>query len=110
MALIDCPDCKHKVSDNAAACPGCGNVLQAYNDLNFPSYHLAAAALVVAILTPVLPTNAPWWLKIGFSVGVALFLVITTWILPSIAERLRLRRLQKRGKAKGLKYTPSNAP
>lgn len=25
MALIDCSECGHRVSDNAVACPGCGN-------------------------------------------------------------------------------------
>lgn len=28
MALISCPECRHEVSDRAAACPGCGHPLQ----------------------------------------------------------------------------------
>jgi hypothetical protein len=43
MALINCPDCNHMVSDNAASCPSCGRVMLAYNDLNFPGYHVAAS-------------------------------------------------------------------
>ena len=28
MALIDCSECGHRVSDKAATCPGCGNPLE----------------------------------------------------------------------------------
>jgi hypothetical protein len=103
MALLDCPDCNQKVSDNAASCPGCGNVLRAYNDLNFPSYHLAAVALVIATLTPALTSSAPWWLRIIMSAGLALFIVITTWIVPGITEHLGLRKLQRQGMKKSAK-------
>jgi MFS superfamily sulfate permease-like transporter len=108
MALIDCPDCKKRVSDNAAACPHCGNILQAYNDLNFPGYHIAAVALVVAILTPALPNGTPWWLRIILSAGLALLIAAITWILPAISERLQLRKFQKRGKIKNEKYAPQS--
>jgi uncharacterized membrane protein YvbJ len=27
MALVDCPECGHKVSDQADACPSCGRRL-----------------------------------------------------------------------------------
>ncbi len=29
MSLLDCPECAHKVSDRAFACPSCGYPLQA---------------------------------------------------------------------------------
>ena len=98
MALINCPDCNHQVSDNAAACPTCGNILKAYNDLNFPGYHVAAVALVVAILAPVFPGSVPWWLKILMSAGLAFFIALLTWIVPGLSEHFELRRnLKKRG-------------
>lgn len=106
MALINCPDCTHKVSDNAGACPGCGRVMLAYNDLNFPSYHVATAALVIAILAPVIPASAPWWFKIAASVTLGLVMATLTWIWPAISERLRLRKLLKRNGSNGAKYSP----
>lgn len=32
MALIDCPECEHKVSGKAISCPSCGNPMSKYVD------------------------------------------------------------------------------
>jgi hypothetical protein len=106
MALINCPDCNHKVSDNAAACPSCGRVMLAYNDLNFPGYHVATVALVIAILAPAIPATAPWWLKIAATAILALVMAAITWILPAIIERLGLRKALRRNGSKAAKYSP----
>ena len=106
MALISCPDCNHKISDSAASCPNCGRIMLAYNDLNFPSYHVATVALVIAVLAPAIPATAPWWLKIAASGSLALIMATITWIWPAIAERVRLRKLLRQSGSKGTKYSP----
>jgi uncharacterized protein (DUF983 family) len=106
MALIDCPDCNHKVSDNAASCPSCGRIMLAYNDLNFPSYHVAAAALVFAILSITIPSNAPWWLKLSATLFLVLVLTLITWIMPAVSERRQLRKARRQSKPRDTKYKP----
>jgi len=92
MSLIDCRDCGNKVSDSAAACPGCGAVLRVYNDLAWPSFHVAGAAFVIAVTFSFLPASAKWWSKLlttglsGLTVGIAL------WAIPALVEDRRLRK------------------
>ena len=35
MALIKCPECDKRISDKAAACPGCGNPINGGGDVTF---------------------------------------------------------------------------
>jgi hypothetical protein len=108
MALIDCPDCNHKVSDNAASCPNCGRIILAYNDLNFPAYHLAAVAVIVAVLSTAIPSSSPWWLKLSGTLFLTLMLSAITWIIPAISERRGLRKARKQRNLQDMKYKPKD--
>jgi hypothetical protein len=53
MALRECPECKHEISDAAPACPSCGYVQ------NQPPKRLAPGFLLAAIITLVLCLGTP---------------------------------------------------
>jgi len=106
MSLIDCHDCGNKVSDSAAACPGCGAALRMYNDLAWPSFHIAGAALVIAVTSTFIAASTPWWSKLlttglsGLTVGIAL------WAIPALVEDRRLRKGLPARKMRSRRYVP----
>lgn len=104
MALVDCRDCGHKVSDSAAACPGCGAIRKAYNELNWPAFHLAGAALVISIVSGSLPASTPLWARLLTIVVCGVLITIFAWALPNRAENRRFKKLDKARK----KYKPSS--
>lgn len=105
MALVDCRDCGHKVSDSAAACPGCGSIRKAYNELNWPAFHMAGAALVISIVSASLPASTPLWARLFTIVISGLLVTIFAWGVPQVLEERRFKRLS--GKAR--KYTPRSS-
>lgn len=104
MALVDCRDCGHKVSDSAAACPGCGAIRRAYNDLNWPGFHMAAVAVVISLVATSLPASANLLTRLGTIGLTGLATAIVGWSIPYVAEA---RKLRKQDKAR-TKYTPSS--
>jgi len=104
MALVDCRDCGQKVSDSAAACPGCGAIRKAYNELNWPAFHMAGAALVISVATATLPPSMGIWPRLATITVTGLLVTILAWVVPHIAEN---RRFKKQDKAR-TKYTPSS--
>lgn len=84
MALIDCPECRHRISDQAPACPQCGHPLQAESApvvrtrAQSGPAKLAGFALIVAgVLLGIAGGHA----------GVSVFLVVAGFI-AFIAGRL----------------------
>lgn len=102
MALVDCRDCGHKVSDSAAACPGCGAIRKAYNELNWPAFHMAGAALVISIVGSSLPASTSWWARLLTIVICSLLTTVIAWVIPHISEARRFKRMDARQK----KYSP----
>lgn len=102
MALVDCRDCGHKVSNSAAACPSCGAIRRAYNELNWPGFHMAAAAFVISVAAISLPANANLLTRLT-TIGLSgLVTSIFCWCVPYVVES---RKLKKRDKSK-TKYSP----
>jgi len=102
MALVDCRDCGHKVSDSAASCPGCGAIRRAYNELNWPGFHMAAAAFVISVAAISLPASANLLTRLTTIGLTSLAIAIVGWCLPYVAET---RKLRKQDKA-STKYAP----
>lgn len=107
MALVSCRDCGHKVSDSAASCPGCGAVLRIYNDLAWPSFHIAGAAFVIAVATPFLSGTMTWWAKLLAIALLGLTAGISAWSIPALAEHRRLRKERSIKVPRPRKYVPS---
>jgi MFS superfamily sulfate permease-like transporter len=107
VALINCPDCNHKISDSAAACPGCGAIRRAYNELNWPAFHIAAAALVIAVATPIMSSAMHLWEKLLTICVLAVVVTALAWGIPWLAEQRRLHREHTVTKSKKRKYAPS---
>ena len=46
MALIECSECGHMVSDKAIVCPECGNPIKSKNTFNWKKIILSVVALL----------------------------------------------------------------
>ena len=74
MALINCPECKQKVSDKAPACPGCG-------------CPIASSGEVRATGAPITTTQTTSKRLKLHSLGAALLLIVgVVWFLGNMAE------------------------
>jgi len=105
VALVICRDCGQKVSDSAASCPGCGAIRRAYNELNWPGFHVAAAAFVISVAAISLPASANFLTRIT-TIGLSgLLVAILCWVAPYIVES---RKLSKQDRMR-TKYTPGAA-
>jgi len=105
MALVDCRDCGHKVSDSAAACPGCGAIRRAYNELNWPGFHMAAVAVVISLAAAFLPPTANLLTRLTTIALTSLSIAIVGWGIPYLAEH---RKLKKQDKMPA-RYTPGSS-
>ena len=47
MALIECSECGHMVSENASSCPNCGNPIRSTNGFNWRKTILPIAVLLL---------------------------------------------------------------
>lgn len=103
MALVDCRDCGHKVSDSAAACPCCGAIRKAYNELNWPAFHVSAVAVVISLVAAFLPPTTNLLTRLTTIGLAALTIAIVGWGIPYVAET---RRFNRQDKARA-KYKPS---
>lgn len=106
MALIECPECSHKVSDSAASCPGCGAIRRAYNELNWPAFHVTAAGMIVVLTVPNFPSTMSPLARFAGTCILAIVLVTISWVAPAVAESRRLRREQKVTKQRPDRYSP----
>lgn len=106
MALIECSDCGHKVSDSAASCPGCGAIRKAYNELNWPAFHITAVSMLIALTVPYFPSTMPPLARLIGVVVLALVISILGWGIPAVAESRRLSREQKVTNQRPGKYSP----
>lgn len=102
MALVDCRDCGQKVSDSAAACPGCGATRRAYNELNWPGLRMAAVAVVILVTAASLPASSNLLTRLITIVLTGLAIAIAGWDVPYLAE---IRKNKKQDK-KRTKYMP----
>lgn len=107
MALVNSRDCGHKVSDSAPSCPACGAVLRIYNDLARPSFHIAGAAIVIAVATPFLSSTMPRWGKLLLVSLAGLVAGVSAWGIPALAEQRRLHKERSTKTVRSRKYVPS---
>src|SRR5260221_13995559 len=53
MALFECPECKHMISDRAVACPSCGNpLIPSASPYSEPAKDQEAQRPIEAVVTP----------------------------------------------------------
>ena len=62
MALIDCPECSHKVSTRATACPACGYPLADHTEMDpQPSVARTGDAELIGPQTVLRELRPSWW-------------------------------------------------
>ena len=60
MALVNCPECEHQVSDKASSCPNCGHPIKKVSKLStpmIPGRALNAIQVILAILMKIFLVN-----------------------------------------------------
>lgn len=60
MAIINCPECGHEVSDQAKSCPSCGVSIKKFNDKFVRTKAIILAIVIVTIITSIISIYVHW--------------------------------------------------
>lgn len=62
MAIIQCPECKHEVSDQAVSCPHCGYPIAERISKKKKSSRAGVTIAIISIVIIALAAAASWWI------------------------------------------------